>query len=107
MPPIYNALAAAKVLPSQPVTQKAPTPGQATKPVKPSAQPAVPGPNARPNKDANAGQVPAMMGDKQKIQRPAAPSIASTAPARPAAASSGMETAMGAMADQLHPVKRR
>lgn len=105
-PPMYNALAASKVLPNQPMTAKAPTPAQSAKPMKPAA-PAAPGSNSKPNKDANAGQVPGMMGDKQRIARPAAPQIASTAPTRPQDVRSGMETAMGAMADSMHPVRRR
>lgn len=105
-PPIYNALAGKGVLPNKPVVDKAPPPAQASKPVK-SAVPTAPGPNSRPNKDANAGQSPAMTGDKQRIARPPTPTIASTAPARPQEQRSGMESAMGAMADQMHPVKRR
>jgi hypothetical protein len=101
-PPIYNALAAGKALPSsQPVTTPAQKPGT----VKP---PAAAGFNAKPNKDANQGQMPAMVGDKQKIMRPAVPQISGAgAAARSPAQASGMETAMGAMADKLHPVKRR
>lgn len=101
--PIYNALAGKGVLPNKPVVDKAPTPAQATK----TATPAGPGPNSRPNKDANAGQSPAMTGDRQRITRPPTPAIASTAPARHQEQRSGMESAMGAMADQMHPVKRR
>lgn len=105
-PPIYNALAAKGALPNQPVTAAAPTPAAATKPVKPSAAPS-PGPNAKPNKDANAGQSPAMVGDRQKIARPPVPAIAATAQARPQEQRSGMEASMGALADKMHPPKRR
>ena len=59
------------------------------------------------DKDANAGQSPAMVGDRQKIARPPAPQIASTAVKRPAEQRSGMETALGSLADQMHPPKRR
>lgn len=65
------------------------------------------GPNSRPNKDMNHGAVPSMMGDMKKIARPAYPTIASTSPTRPAAASSGMETSMAALADKMHPPRRR
>lgn len=108
-PPIYNALAAGKGgVPNQPVTKPAPTPAQSAKPVKPANQPTIPGPNSRPDKNANAGQSPAMMGDKQKIARPPAQTIAASGQiARPQESRSGMETAMGAAADKLHPVKRR
>jgi hypothetical protein len=106
--PMYNALAAGKVLPNQPTTIPAPTPAQATKPVKPADKPAVPNFNARPNKDANAGQSPGMMGDRQRIARPPVPTIAAAAPTgRPQDQRSGIESAMGAAADKLHPVKRR
>lgn len=106
MPPIYNALAAGKGgVPNQPVTQAAQKPGT-SKPPAPAAMPS-PGFNSKPGPQAT-GASPALVGDKQKIQRPAAPQIASSATApRAAASSSGMETAMGAMADKLHPVKRR
>lgn len=104
---MYNALAAGKVLPNQPATQPAPTPAAATKPVKLPTTAAVPSFNAKPNKDANPGQSPAMVGDRQKIARPAAAQIASTAIQRPAEQRSGLESAMGAMADSMHPVKRR
>jgi hypothetical protein len=104
MPPIYNALAAGKALPSsQPVTTPAQKPGT----VKP---PAAAGFNAKPNKDANQGQMPAMVGDKQKIMAPSTPTLKGSGaanPGRTSAPSSGMETAMGAMADKLHPVKAR
>ncbi len=100
---MYNALAAKGVLTNQPVTKAAPTPAQSTK----QPMPAAPGPNAKPNKDANTGQSPAMVGDRQKIARPPAPQIASSAAARPTEQRSGMETAMGSMADRMHPPKRR
>ena len=99
---MYNALAAKAALPNQPVTKAAPTPQKATKPVAPS-----PGFNSKPDKDANAGQSPAMVGDRQKIARPPAPQIQATMPSRAPDQRSGMETSMGALADQLHPPKRR
>ena len=100
---MYNALAAKGVLSNQPVTKAAPTPAQSTK----QPMPAGPGPNAKPNKDANAGQSPAMVGDRQKIARPPYVQLPSTAQARPSEQRSGMEAAMGAMADKLHAPKRR
>lgn len=103
MKPIYNALASGKAAapsPQPPTTAEPP----------PQARPvhrAPPGPNAKPSKDANAGQSPAMPGDKQRIARPPAPQIASTAQPRPQEQRSGMETAMGALADKMHKPRRR
>lgn len=106
MKPMYNALAAKGVMPNQPATTSAPTPSQAAKPVKPATKAAVPGFNAKPDKNANAGQSPSMMGDKQKIKAPASPSIGSTAVPRASGdVRSGMEVAMGQMADKMHPRK--
>jgi len=72
--------------------------------------PAAPAPkfNSKPNKDANAGQSPAMVGDRQRIVRPPVPTL-SIDPAVPRAGDqrSGMEMAMAASADQLHPVGKR
>jgi hypothetical protein len=50
-----------------------------------------------------------MIGDRQRIAKPPAARIApSAAPARENNdMNSGMATAMGAMADKMHPVKRR
>ena len=116
MKPMYNALAAGKVLPNQPSTPARPAsaatatspPNNSTKPPAPSTKPAVPNFNARPNKDANAGQSPGMIGDRQKVSAPPTPRIAAAAPTgRAQDARSGVETAMGSLADQLHPVKRR
>lgn len=103
MKPIYNALAGRAPPAAQPVPQASPEPPPQARPV----QRAAPGPNARPSKDANAGQSPAMVGDKQKIVRPPAPQIASTAQTRPQEQRSGMETAMGALADSLHKPRQR
>ena len=107
---MFNALTSDKVLPNQPVT-----PTRAASAVKesrpPNSSPTPPpaaGFNAKPNKDANAGQVPSMMGDKQKVAKPPAPQIGAAAPTgRAQDQRSGVETSMGAMADKLHPVKRR
>ena len=65
--------------------------------------------NARPDANANAGAVPAMMGDKQKIARPPAPRIAASPQpqATPTYGASGIDTAMAAMADKLHPPRKR
>lgn len=100
--PIYNALAAKTAAPAAPVRESPEPPPQA----RPQHR-APPGPNAKPNKDANAGQSPAMPGDKQRIARPPAPQIASTAQPRPQEQRSGMETAMGALADKMHKPRRR
>lgn len=105
-PPVYNALAAGKAgIPNQPVVQKAaplaPAPKNGAAPVKGPAF------NSKPDKSVNQGASPAMLGDRQKIARPAAPQIAGTTQARPQDQRSGMETAMGALADQLHKPRTR
>jgi hypothetical protein len=100
--PMYNALAARTAPVAQPVAK--PTP--AAKPVTATEAPPR-GFNAKPDKDANSGQSPAMTGDRQRIQRPAVHAIPSTAQPRPQEQRSGMETAMGALADQLHKPRRR
>lgn len=62
--------------------------------------------NSRPSGTNNPGAGP-MIGDRQKIALPPIPRIASTAPVSKPAAPRGIEGAMGAMADRLHPLKRR
>lgn len=80
-----------------------------TPPVKPAAPPAS---NAKPDKNQNQGASPAMMGDRQRIVAPKSPAIAST-PSTPATQRgqsykpNGMDSAMGALADKMHPPKRR
>lgn len=102
---MYNALAAGKVLPNQPTPPAAPTPAQATKP---AAKAPAPSFNSKPDKNVNQGAMPAMVGDRQKIARPPVQQIAaSPGAARPPAQSSGIESAMGSLADKMHPVKRR
>lgn len=103
--PVYNALAAGKGgVPNQPVVKTVSAPAQPVKTTAPGGP--KPGFNAKPDKSVNQGASPAMVGDKQKIQRPAAPQIAGTQPMARSAPSSGIESAMGAMADKLHPVRR-
>lgn len=99
MSPVYNALAGKNGGPSAPVV-KAAAPAPAAKASAPK-----PGFNSKPSPQAT-GAMPAMMGDKQSIARPPAPKIAGTAQARPSDQRSGMETAMGALADQLHKPRR-
>lgn len=103
MKPIYNALASGKAATPSVQPQSPPEPPPQARPV--HRQP--PGPNAKPNKDANAGQSPAMPGDRQRIARPPAPQIVSTAQPRPQEQRSGMEAAIGALADKIHRPRRR
>lgn len=102
MPDFTNALAsAAPAGPAAPV---------ATPPPAEKAAPAAL--NARPDKNANSSQVPGMMGDVKKNPAPPQHKIATSAPS-PAtqrgqsSQRTGMETAMSAMADKLHPTKKR
>lgn len=77
-----------------------------------------PGFNAKPNKNANSGAAPGLAGDKQKIVKPAIPQIASAravggtpqpsvgaaiAAGAPVAGQSGLDMAMSALADKMHP----
>ena len=107
--PVYNALAAKTVLAAKPVPSKGAVQASPAPQTKQPVQRVAPGPNSKPNKDANAGQSPAMVGDRQKITRPAYQTIAPSpaAPARSSEQRSGMEGAMSALADKTHPVRRR
>lgn len=68
--------------------------------------------NSRPNKDANSSQSPGMMGDVKKNPTPPQNKVAASPPS-PATQRgqsyqhSGMERALGDMANKLHPPKRR
>lgn len=104
MSPVYNALAGKNGGPSAPVVKAAAPPKAAPAPAAKASAPK-PGFNSKPSPQAT-GAMPAMMGDKQSIARPPAPKIAGTAQARPSDQRSGMETAMGALADQLHKPRR-
>ena len=76
----------------------------------PAAAPRQPTPAPAPYKApvADGSNQGPMIGDRQKIYKPAAPQIASSPNRRENNdVNSGMSTAMGAMADQMHPVKRR
>lgn len=102
-PPVYNALAGKNGGPSAPVVKAAAPPKAATA-AKPSSP--KPGFNSKPSPQAT-GAMPALMGDKQRIARPPAQQIASSAgPAKTGEQRSGMETSMGALADQLHKPRR-
>lgn len=78
-------------------------------PSTPSPAPAAPAaaPYKMPVSDGSS-KMP-MIGDRQRIAKPSAPQISGSKP--PARQNndrtSGMSSSLGAMADQLHPVKRR
>lgn len=102
MPDLSNALAG-----PAPAGLSAPVAASA-----PEARTAASSLNSRPDKNANSSQVPGMMGDVKKNPVPPQNKIAASAPS-PAtqrgqsAQRSGMETAMDAMANKLHPTKKR
>lgn len=107
-PPVYNALAGKNGGPSAPVVKAAAPPKAAPPKAAPAAKSPAPrsGFNSKPSPQAT-GAMPALMGDKQRIARPPAQQIASSAgPAKTGEQRSGMETSMGALADQLHKPRR-
>ena|GEM_PF-3896666 len=102
MSALTNALAG-----SQP-----PAAGVAPAPAEKAAPAAAPALNSKPNKNANSSQTPGLMGDVKPNPKPPLHKIA----AGPASAATqrgqssqrtGMETSMGALADKLHPPKKR